>query len=32
MPHDIFISYSSHDKAIADAVCNALEAKKFVGG
>src|SRR2546421_10963943 len=26
MSHDVFISYSSHDKAIADAVCAALEA------
>jgi hypothetical protein len=26
MAHDLFISYSSEDKAIADAVCSALEA------
>ncbi|GJQ30210.1 MAG: hypothetical protein HBSAPP03_20940 [Phycisphaerae bacterium] len=26
MPHDVFISYSSHDKAHADAVCAGLEA------
>lgn len=26
MPHDAFISYSSHDKATADATCAALEA------
>lgn len=25
MGHDVFISYSSHDKAIADAVCAAIE-------
>lgn len=25
MAHDVFISYSSHDKQIADAVCSALE-------
>lgn len=29
MPHDIFISYSSHDKAIADATCAALEAQRI---
>ncbi len=28
MAHDVFISYSIHDKAIADAVCAALENKK----
>jgi peptidyl-prolyl cis-trans isomerase D len=27
MAHDVFISYSSHDKATADAVCHALEAR-----
>jgi hypothetical protein len=27
MPHDVFISYSSKDKAVADRVCHALEAK-----
>jgi hypothetical protein len=26
MAHDVFISYSSHDKAVADATCAALEA------
>ena len=26
MPHDVFISYSSHDKPAADATCAALEA------
>jgi hypothetical protein len=26
MSHDVFISYSSHDKAVADAACVALEA------
>jgi hypothetical protein len=26
MPHDVFISYSTHDKAAADATCAALEA------
>lgn len=25
MKHDVFISYSSHDKAIADAICSKLE-------
>ena len=25
MPHDVFISYASKDKAIADAVCARLE-------
>lgn len=29
MPHDVFISYSSHDKAVADATCAALEAEKI---
>jgi len=29
MPHDIFISYSSHDKAVADATCAALEAQRL---
>lgn len=29
MPHDVFISYSSHDKAVADATCAALEAGKI---
>jgi tetratricopeptide (TPR) repeat protein len=29
IPHDIFISYASHEKPIADAVCAALEAKKI---
>lgn len=27
MPHDVFISYSSKDKAIADAICHHLEEK-----
>ena len=27
MAHDVFISYSSHDKTTADAVCAALEAR-----
>jgi protein-tyrosine-phosphatase len=29
MPHDVFISYSSHDKAVADAACAVLEAQKI---
>ena len=29
MAHDIFISYAAQDKAIADAVCNALEGAKM---
>jgi len=29
MAHDVFISYSSEDKAIADAVCSALEVVKI---
>ena len=29
MAHDVFISYSSHDKAIADAVCAALENRRI---
>ena len=29
MPHDVFISYASQDKAIADATCAALEARKI---
>jgi len=29
MAHDVFLSYSSQDKPIADAVCAALEAKKI---
>jgi hypothetical protein len=29
MPHDVFISYSSHDKAVADATCAALEAQRI---
>jgi hypothetical protein len=29
MPHDVFISYSSNDKAVADAACAALEAQKI---
>jgi len=29
MAHDVFISYSSKDKTIADAVCAGLEAKKI---
>jgi hypothetical protein len=29
MPHDIFISYSSHDKSVADAVCAATEAQRI---
>ena len=33
MAHDVFISYSSKDKPVADAVCAGLEgeAKKTVG-
>jgi hypothetical protein len=27
MPHDLFLSYASHDKPVADAVCAALEAE-----
>jgi ketosteroid isomerase-like protein len=29
MAHDVFISYSSKDKAVADAVCATLEARKI---
>lgn len=29
VPHDVFISYSSPDKAIADAVCARLESKRI---
>jgi uncharacterized RDD family membrane protein YckC len=29
MAHDLFISYSAHDKPIADAVCAALEAERI---
>lgn len=29
MAHDVFISYSSQDKAVADAVCATLESKKI---
>ncbi|MBK7215007.1 MAG: SUMF1/EgtB/PvdO family nonheme iron enzyme [Bacteroidales bacterium] len=29
MKHDVFISYSSHDKAIANAICSALENHKI---
>lgn len=29
MPHDVFISYSSHDKSVADAVCAKLEADRI---
>ncbi len=29
MPHDVFISYSSQDKTVADATCAALEAQKL---
>ncbi|BAI61947.1 hypothetical protein MCP_1875 [Methanocella paludicola SANAE] len=29
MAHDVFISYSSRDKAIADAICNSLENRKI---
>ena len=29
MAHDVFISYASHDKPIADAVCSALEGVRF---
>ncbi|MGD0355565.1 MAG: TIR domain-containing protein [Dehalococcoidia bacterium] len=29
MAHDVFISYSSKDKAVADAVCASLEARKI---
>ena len=28
MAHDVFISYSSTDKAVADAVCAKLESQK----
>jgi WD40 repeat protein len=28
MAHDVFISYSSHDKPVADAVCATLESRK----
>ena len=28
-PHDVFISYSSHDKPIADAVCATVEGKRI---
>lgn len=29
MAHDIFISYSTQDKAVADAVCATLEKNKI---
>src|ERR1035441_10504504 len=29
MAHDVFLSYSSHDKAVADATCAALEAERI---
>ncbi len=29
MPHDVFISYSQHDKPMADAVCATLEAQRI---
>ena len=29
MPHDVFISYSSRDKSVADAVCAKLEAERI---
>ncbi|HNS51036.1 MAG TPA: TIR domain-containing protein [Anaerolineae bacterium] len=29
MAHDVFISYSSHDKAVADAACATLESRKI---
>ncbi|MFP4660789.1 MAG: TIR domain-containing protein [Halanaerobiales bacterium] len=29
MAHDVFISYSTRDKHVADAVCNALEYNKI---
>jgi hypothetical protein len=29
MAHDVFISYSSHDKAVADAVCASLESRRI---
>ena len=29
MAHDVFISYSSQDKTIADAICAGLEAAKI---
>ncbi|MGD0795870.1 MAG: toll/interleukin-1 receptor domain-containing protein, partial [Dehalococcoidales bacterium] len=29
MAHDVFISYSSQDKAVADAVCATLEGRKI---
>src|SRR3954447_3911458 len=28
MAHDVFISYSSHDKLVADAACAALESRR----
>jgi TPR repeat protein len=30
MPHEVFISYSSHDKRVADSVCAALENTKIL--
>ena len=29
MPHDVFISYSSHDKSVADAVCAKFESQQI---
>src|ERR1019366_8928128 len=29
MPHDVFISYATEDKRVADAVCAAVEARGF---
>ena len=29
MPHDVFISYATKDKRIADAACAAIEARGF---
>lgn len=29
MAHDVFISYSAHDKAVADALCATLESRKI---
>jgi len=29
MAHDVFISYSSKDKSVADAVCATLEGRKI---
>jgi hypothetical protein len=29
MPHEVFISYASHDKAVAEAVCTTLESRQI---